>query len=213
MIELEPCLSVGQFRDGFDTGGSDRAQDKRDVVLPGSSRKNFSSLGPHQALEADRSHAEGGVIGMSEEFGAEIASGIITDIVRLKPNVPDFVGIALQVDIRVAASFEVIEGESGHATTGFFPKMLDGRKIGIDGHGPGSLRKISEKFLKASERLVPGFRIPGSKYLERDGVPDKLPPGCNVGEITSGDHLGNDVSAGSCLDGTGMNSYAAGGCN
>ena len=98
------------------------------------------------------------------------------------------------------------------AHTGF-PEMLDGRKIGIDGHGPGSLRKISEKFLKASKRLVPGFRIPGSKYLERDGVPDKLPPGCNIGKITGGDHLGNEVSAGSCLDGTGMNSYAAGGCN
>ena len=134
MVELEPGTTFRDFRDGLDAGGADRAEDKGEIVFPGGPGKNLRGARPHETLQSDGRYSEGGVIGVAEEFGAQVTAGVIPDVVGAQLYLTNLLSIPFEIEIRVAAALEVVEGKARHAAAGSFPEKFDRRNFGINGH-------------------------------------------------------------------------------
>ena len=132
VVELEPQLAFGEFGDGLDGGRADGAEDEGDVVSVGGLGEHLTGLGPHEALEADGSDAEGGVVGFAEELGLEIGALVVADVVGAQLDLADVGGVAVEIDLGVAATLEVFEGKFRHALACLFAEVLDGGEFGVE---------------------------------------------------------------------------------
>ena len=169
MVELEPEVPLRDFRDGLDAGGANRAENEGDVVVVRGLGEQFAGLGPHQSLQPDGGDAEGGVVSFAEEFGLLVGSRVVADVVGLELDVANVRGVALAIDVRIAAAFKVVEGESRHASFGPVAEVLDGRAIGVEGvfhgmRGSGSA-EVNRGGLRSAWRALPSSRCPSARRL------------------------------------------------
>lgn len=68
---------------------------------------------------------------MAEEFGAHVEAGELAHVDGAEKHVVEVPLIAREVDFVVAAAFQIVEGELGHALFGAALQILDRRVLGL----------------------------------------------------------------------------------
>ena len=144
MVKLEPEVASGDFGDGFDAGGSDRAEDEGKVVGAGGAGEDFAGLRPHQTLQTDRGNAERVGVFPAEEGSFERGPPVVAQVGGAEFHGPDVAGVFVQVHLGHAAPGQIVVGETGHALFGAFGQQLDGGVGGV--HKSGRVSSDNLKF-------------------------------------------------------------------
>ena len=131
MVELEPEVAFGDFGDGFNTGGGDRAEDEGNVLPVRGVGEDLARLRPHQALEAYGGDAKGRGVFAAEEGGFLGSTLVVAQVGGTEFDGTDVARIFVQVDLGHTASSEVVVREAGHALTGAFGQKFNRRVGGI----------------------------------------------------------------------------------
>jgi len=125
MVELEPEVTLGDFGDGFNAGGGDRAEDKGNVLPMRGAGKDLTRLRPHQALEADGRDAKRRGVFAAEEGGFLGSAFVVTQVSGTELHGTDVARVFVQVHFGHTAPGEVVVGESRHALPSAFGKKFD----------------------------------------------------------------------------------------
>lgn len=131
MIELEPRLPLRELSHGLDAGGGDGAEDERDIRRGGGGGEDLGGVGPHEPLKADGSDAEGRGVRLAKELSAEVAAGVIAEVVGAELDVANVGGVAVEIHLGEAAAFQVVKGEAGHAAASLGAEVLHGGILGM----------------------------------------------------------------------------------
>ena len=131
VVELEPEAAPGDLGDLLDGGGAHGTEDEREVVVLGGLGEELAGPRPHQALEADGGHAEGGIVGLAEELCLLVGTLEVAEVAGLEEHVADVGCVARDVDVGEASCREVVEGKARHAAAGAGSEVLDGGEIGV----------------------------------------------------------------------------------
>ena len=93
MVELKPEVALGDFGDGFDAGGGDRAEDEGNILPTRGAGEDLAGLWPHQALEADGSDAKRRSVFAAEEGGFLGSSLVVAQVGWAEFHGADVAGI------------------------------------------------------------------------------------------------------------------------
>ena len=125
MVELEPEVALGDFCDGFNAGGGDRAEDEGNIMGTCGPSEDLAGFWPHQALEADGSDAKRRGVFAAKEGSFLGSAFVVTQVSGTELHGTDVARVFVQVHFGHTAPGEVVVGESRHALPSAFGKKFD----------------------------------------------------------------------------------------